>query len=278
MTRQIRNVVHNQQEDVSSKELWYRADPASAHERVIGRSLRVVRMEQLRDKSRSHITLRWALCISLIVSLSPVGGTVFAQEFYPLQGMLEGLWEPGRGDGSSENLLDLEVEALLTAEAEDFRRRWAIEESDDAALCQRRSAAAHTGFGYTLEFLSKDGVIYMIGFEQIRRVYMDGRDRPNDFWPNKLGWSEGQWEGDTLVVRTNDFTQGTIDSGDRPLPFGGPDAEMIERYTLSEDATRLSLQVFRNDPKYYIAPINMRQEFTRSDRTISTIDCVPSIY
>lgn len=234
-------------------------------------------MGQLHQNSRPHITLRWALRISLIVLLSAVGGTAFAQESYPLRGMLEGLWEPRREDGSSETLLDLEVEALLTAEAEDFRRRWAIEESDSTALCQRRSAAAHGGFGYTLEFLNKQGAIYMIGFEQIRRVYIDGRERPDNFWPNKLGWSEGQWEGGTLVVRTNDFTEGTIDSGNRPLPFGGPDAEMIERYTLSEDATHLSLQVFRSDPKYYIAPINMRQEFIRSDRTISTIDCLPRV-
>ena len=218
--------------------------------------------------------------ILLLTFLLGTVGSAFAQEPRQLQAALESLWEPPprNGRASSENMLDIAADALLTAEAEDFRRQWAIEDNDNTATCQRRSAAAHFGFGYTLEFLDTQEILYLVGFEQVRRVYMDGRDPPNNFWPNKLGWSKGHWDGNTLVVRTNDFTQGTIDTGNRPLPFGGPDAEMIERYTLSDDLNTLSLHVTRIDAKYYIAPIEMHHTFIRSNRTIFAIDCVPSIY
>ena len=228
----------------------------------------------------------WAECrkrrrgsyLLAVLSFSLHANFILAQDSPARQAMINGLWEPVRGNAPSETLLDLEAEGLLTADAEAYRRNWTIEENDAGALCQRRSAAAHGGSGSTLEFFSKEGAIYLISMQQVRRVYLDERDRPVGFWPNKLGWSEGRWEANSLVVLTTDFTLGTIDSGDRPLPFGGPDAEMIERFTLSEDATRLSVEVSRTDPKYYIAPIILHQDFVRSDDTVYPTDCIPSVY
>lgn len=222
---------------------------------------------------RSHTGLKWAGLIICCWSSHS-----FAQATHPAQTLLEGLWEP-EGRGSPETLLDYEAEGLLTAEAEAFRTAWEIAR-DDTALCQRKIAAALGGleYGFSLEFLVKEDAIYMIGFEQIRRVYMDGRERPAAFWPNKHGWSEGQWEGDTLVVKTTDFTEGTMDAGDRPLPFGGPDAEMIERYSLSVDAGELILELSLTDPKYYVSPMNVRHRFVRSDQAVLAPDCIPTVY
>ena len=212
------------------------------------------------------IVMAWLGCV----------GNSLAQE----PALLEGLWEPVRKGVSPETILDYEAEGLLSAEAEAFRAAWAIEENDDTAQCQRKSAAALGGleFGFTLEFLTEDDVIYMLGFEQIRRVYIDGRERPTGFWPNKLGWSQGDWEGETLVVTTTDFTEGTIDAGNRPLPFGGPDAEMVERYTLTPEPRALMLDLTLTDPKYYVAPIRVRHEFVPSNQTVLAPDCLPSVY
>ena len=215
---------------------------------------------------------------AVLVSMSSFGSWVVAQEAHSLGAKLEDLWTWDREGPFAETLLDLVAEGLLTEEAEEFRRMWAIQEHDDSALCQRQSATAFAGSAGDFEILVREDTIYVLALEQVRRVYMDGRGRPNDFWPNKLGWSEGHWEGNTLVVRTNDFTEGTIDSGNRPLPFGGPDSEMIERYTLSEDANHLSLRIEASDPKYYVAPIEIGFYFVRSDKTASTVDCLPSIY
>ena len=214
--------------------------------------------------------------ILLIVSLSAAGSLVSAQETDSLQAKLEGPWTWERAGVGAETLLDLQAEGLLTAEAEAYRAAWGIE-LDDRSQCRRQSPAAFGGSAGDFEILDTGRAIYILAFEQIRRVYMDGRDKPVGFWPNKFGWSEGHWEGDTLVVRTTDLTQGTIDQGDRPLPFGGPDAEMIERYTLNEETASLLVQLYLDDPKYYIVPLELSFDFVRADdRTPYAVDCIPS--
>jgi hypothetical protein len=39
-----------------------------------------------------------------------------------------------------------------------------------------------------------------------RQIFMDGRTRPVDPQPSWLGYSVGHWEGDTLVIESNGFT------------------------------------------------------------------------
>lgn len=223
--------------------------------------------------------VRWSVCFSLIVALSPNCGSVIAQEPHPLQTKLEGLWSvvgPGK-EWEPETLFELRAESILTAEAESYRRSYRFEEHDDEALCRPRSPAAFAGTPVDFEIFDRKDAIYIIVFEQVRRVYLDGRERPVSFWPNKVGWSDGYWDGNTLVVRTNDFTEGAIPSPE-PLVFGGPDAELIERYTLSEDASRLSVQLNLHDPKYYLYPMEFNFDFARSEKTLYGVDCLPSVY
>ena len=37
---------------------------------------------------------------------------------------------------------------------------------------------------------------------QVRRIYVDGRDFPDDFVTSRMGYSIGRWEGATLVIET----------------------------------------------------------------------------
>lgn len=37
---------------------------------------------------------------------------------------------------------------------------------------------------------------------QVRRIYMDGRDFPDDYPTSRMGYSIGHWEGETLVIET----------------------------------------------------------------------------
>ena len=220
----------------------------------------------------------WLLCTSLIASLSSFAGTALAQGSQSVRASFEGQWTGQRGRGPAETLLDFEAEGLLTEEAEAYRAGWAIED-DDQALCRRQSPASFAGSGRGIEIFVRRDIVYLIADEQMRRVNMDGRERPPGFWPNELGWSEGEWEGNnTLVVRTTDFTAGTLDAGNRPFPFGSPAGELLERYTLSDDGSRLHLDYHIEDPMYYVAPINLRFDFVRSDETIATVDCLPGLY
>ena len=220
-------------------------------------------------------TFRRLALLSLTLSLSLNAASTVAQQSQR-QAALEGHWEWQRAGVPAETLLDLQAEGLLTAEAEAYRAAWNIE-LDDQSQCRRQSPAAFGGSAPNLEILNAGEIIYILAFDQIRRVYMDGREKPIGFWPNKLGWSEGRWQGDTLVVTTTDLTLGTIDQGNRPLPFGGAEAEMVERFTLREGGTLLSVELDLSDPKYYISPLELRFDFARAeDRTLYAVDCVPS--
>lgn len=233
-------------------------------------------VEQTIGSKRS--VLCWALCLWLTLTLAPNGSSVAAQEAHPLQAKLEGLWSRGNSGPPAETLFELQAESILTAETEAYRRAYRFEEHDDEALCQLRSPAAFAGSAADFEILDRGHAIYIIVFEQVRRVYLDGRGPPVGFWPNKLGWSGGHWDGNTLVVITTDLTQGAISNNVEPIPFGGPDAEMIERYTLSEDGTRLSVQINLQDPKYYTHPMEFHFDFARAEKTLHGADCIPSMY
>jgi hypothetical protein len=58
---------------------------------------------------------------------------------------------------------------------------------------------------YPIEILQTPGRVTMFAeFEmQLRRIYMDGREfPPADYWPTRMGFSVGHWEGETLVIET----------------------------------------------------------------------------
>jgi hypothetical protein len=49
---------------------------------------------------------------------------------------------------------------------------------------------------------------------QVRRVYLDGREHPEDFLPTGVGHSVGTWDGDTLVIDTTLLSEWNV----RPWP------------------------------------------------------------
>ena len=57
---------------------------------------------------------------------------------------------------------------------------------------------------YPIEVIHKEKQLTMIAEleMQVRRVFIDGRDHPNDLPPTRMGHSIANWEGDTLVIHT----------------------------------------------------------------------------
>ena len=82
-----------------------------------------------------------------------------------------------------------------------------------------------------------------------RTVYMDGDlEAPSDFW---MGWSNGRWEGDTLVVTVTDQNEGTW--FDRAGNYHSDALRVVERYTpLSRDA--ITYEATIEDAKVFTRP------------------------
>lgn len=85
-------------------------------------------------------------------------------------------------------------------------------------------------------------------FGEERTVYMDGREHPEPSERFATGHSIGWWEGDTLVVDTRNFTdhRSPYQIG---IPSGGQ-KHVVERYTLTEDGTRIDMEFMLEDPEY----------------------------
>ncbi len=90
-----------------------------------------------------------------------------------------------------------------------------------------------------------------------RTIYMDGRDHPADGAKTATGHSIGWHEGRTLVVETVGVTANIAE--DNLAIHNSDQASSIERYTLSEDGTRLHMQFILTDPVMYQEPLTFER-------------------
>src|SRR5262245_18165352 len=88
-----------------------------------------------------------------------------------------------------------------------------------------------------------------------RQIFTDGRPLPADMNPSWVGYSTGEWEGDTLGVRSEGFRDGLwLDANGSPLTDAARITERFRRPTYG----RLEIDVTVDDPKAYSAPWTVR--------------------
>ena len=130
--------------------------------------------------------------------------------------------------------------------------------------------------GYPIEFIHRPEQLTMI-YEvesETRRVYMPGHGvQPEKRLPVRQGYSEGHWEGYTLIVITTDMTDG-IDQ--RTYPHS-EDARIVERFRLVPDervGKILEYELTMTDPVYYTAPVGFtRRWMPLEDGHIMAYNC-----
>jgi hypothetical protein len=93
--------------------------------------------------------------------------------------------------------------------------------------CIPRTFPRIFNFFPVIEILQSPRVVHML-FEtdhQVRRIYMDGKKHLEGWHPTAMGTSYGRWDGDTLVVETENIlsldNQGWLDT------FGHPHTEAL---------------------------------------------------
>jgi hypothetical protein len=123
---------------------------------------------------------------------------------------------------------------------------------------------------YPIEIVQTPSRLLMVAEleTQVRRVFIDGRERPANTFPTNLGYSLGTWDGDALVIDTELFEEWPL----RPWPRS-MDAHIVERLYLTTmdniSARRtgflaevapplnddvLVVDITITDPAYYDAP------------------------
>jgi hypothetical protein len=117
--------------------------------------------------------------------------------------------------------------------------------------------------GYPMEIMQRPEQINITyeAHNEVRRVFLGDRNAPPaDRIPSRSGYSEGRWEGNTLVITTDNL----VDQVDQSYPHSDQ-AVVVERWTMEgKDAQgrRIMLvEMTMTDPKFYTEPVKLTKRF-----------------
>jgi hypothetical protein len=107
-------------------------------------------------------------------------------------------------------------------------------------------------------------------YDTVRTIHMDGREPPAGEPDSILGYSVGRWEDGALVVTTTHIDWPYFDSIGTPQSKG---VEIVERYTLSADQTRLDFHVTIDDDVYLMEPAVVDGHWIALGASLERFDC-----
>jgi len=103
---------------------------------------------------------------------------------------------------------------------------------------------------YPFQIIQSPEYIMMV-FEfagAVRTIYMKNTEAPADSW---MGWSNGRWDGETLVIDTNSFND--LSWFDRPGNYHSDALHVVERITATA-ADHLNYEATIEDPNVFTRP------------------------
>jgi hypothetical protein len=96
--------------------------------------------------------------------------------------------------------------------------------------------------------------IHSMNYNQIRTIHMNSDVEPDSVEASKLGFSQGRWEGETLVVETTRISWPHFDL----VPWWGipqtVDLDIVERFTLEGES--LVYDFWAYDPNTFTEPVD----------------------
>ncbi|HEY5622916.1 MAG TPA: DUF6152 family protein [Gammaproteobacteria bacterium] len=192
---------------------------------------------------------------ALLVSVTRADGSVLAARSNFLRRedaageiatSLEGTWELGFQD-----YLDF-VPAWMavppTAEGAAAQAAYDVKFDSPEAQCIALPSPGILAAPYLnqIEVLDDRVLIHNERFAVEREIFMDGRSFPDDGARSNQGYSIGRWDGDALVVETRLFEEHRSQFLGSGLP-SGPNKRVVERYSLGEGGTYLSVDFTLED-------------------------------
>ncbi len=177
---------------------------------------------------------------------------------------LAGIWEQ-----SFENFLGFRsagLEVRTTPAGASARQSYDIRTANPVARCIAYPSPMIVAVPQHLNEITiePDRVVIHNEFFDVRRtVWLDGREHPENGERTNQGHSIGRWDGDTLVVDTRLFADSRSTLPGTGLPSGAQ-KHVVERYALSDDGTRISIDILLEDPEYLAEPFEYTLEWRSS--------------
>jgi hypothetical protein len=145
------------------------------------------------------------------------------------------------------------------AKRNENRKNWPALDSEVQCLLPGVPRVTYLPYPFQIiQYKDRIMVVYQYSYAR-REIYMKKREAPID---QVLGWSNGHWEGDTLVVDVTDISAAPDLEPGRPVRgdwldrmgnFYSESLHVVERYT-PIDATHLMYEATLDDPKVYTRP------------------------
>ena len=135
------------------------------------------------------------------------------------------------------------------AQREENRKGWP--KTDPEAKCYMPGIPRATYMPYPFQIVQGDGdILFVYEFASANRVVHMAKheESPVDSW---MGWSNGHWEGDTLVIEVSGFNDGTW--FDRAGNYHSNSLKVTERYTL-KDKDHIQYEATIEDPETFSKP------------------------
>lgn len=140
--------------------------------------------------------------------------------------------------------------------------------------CASMGLVMASGMPYPMEIMPTDEhILIAYGADYVRRIYLDGREFPDNATSSSLGFSTGEWRGDTLVVTTTKLNPSFMSTRGQPI---SADAYTVEHFFM-DDKGYLHADMWLHDPKNYERPPYIRRVMDRdfSPNVITKIGCDP---
>ena len=140
--------------------------------------------------------------------------------------------------------------------------------------CVPRTFPRVYNFYPVIEIVQSPSVVYML-FEndhQVRRIYVDGKKHLEGWHATSMGTSTGRWDGDTLVVETENIL--SLDGHAWLDSFGHPFTEQLRVTERIHRPTPDVLQIdfTFTDPGAYTKPWTGRKVFRRTKEAVDMTD------
>lgn len=126
---------------------------------------------------------------------------------------------------------------------------------------------------YPMEFVQQgaDILLRLEEYDTERLIHMSEGATDEGQPRSKLGYSIGRWDGDSLVVRTTRLNWAHFDVVGVPQ---SEDSELLERFTPSEDGSRLDYELTVTDPVNFTEPVTLGKFWVwYPEMTVEPFEC-----
>ena len=147
----------------------------------------------------------------------------------------------------------LRAPRVLRPVAQAARESWNATTDDPSLRCEEPGMPNAILNPYPIEFVDEgDRIVLKIEeWDAVRTIELSTSEADEEVPPSRLGHSRGRWEGGVLVVETSRINAPYLDGSGTPQ---SEDVHMVERFSLSEDETRLDYEIIVTDQQNLLEP------------------------